>query len=549
MVYRISYTAVTALFVSPIMLACLCASPFHCALKKNRLNSALVTLVRKSNKDKLMAIKKEWERLHPAPKKQKKFKEEAFMDNDEGAVLALKSILVRVLRPSSSSIQRVIAATLHESSNDELPCWDEGFRMAPPPAANASLKTTDEEESCSALQICLFLGAVRDMLPSEHRCLRNVCRVGSVPLLNIRLGPIPEFTSKILTVTAFHHAHGRLHPAVLKLLQNQQQQTQQQLSFGGRGVDFPNASTAVVVPRVMMAAPFPSPPLLLLHFVCWVPLPSDRLSVRLEDRRTTRVLWCMVRCTVTSLWRSKVAAGGGGCHSDSSSSSSSRCGAVLSNRIMFVFQDGAKLTLRQEDLVRSMSEQHQAAPCEYQIMTMLRTKLDVTRPVEKNLVSDGKSASKAIWNHLLEVDKCKPSCLVDFDNPSDIADCSDTPHLFYSSLGVGSRQGSTTTTTRFPTVENESTTTMFMIVLPIYPDTDAADTTAGEVSMALWSERQRALVRVVRKKKIPVVPGRSIVNTTATSGGRLVMDQEASIITMVQHLGYQGRLLNLLLRT
>jgi hypothetical protein len=268
------YTTSLCSFVTQLF-----STPLTFIAHHHRLNSTPEALLRKSNKSKLTEIKNEWERLNPAQKKQKKKLTTASFDHD--STVALESILVRVLQPHSSTVQRVIAATLHESSSDELPCWDEDLVVA---AADESPSSTGVEST--SLQICLLLGAVRDMHPTENRCLRRVCDANALPLLRIRVGPVPEFTSKILTVLAFHHAHGRLGPACRTLLFRKLAPTTLTATTT-TGVDA--KATASVVARAI-AAP---PPPLLLHFVCFVSLSSVRFSARFEDRSNNRVLWCM----------------------------------------------------------------------------------------------------------------------------------------------------------------------------------------------------------------------------------------------------------------
>ena len=227
----------------------------------------------------------------------------------------------------------------------------------------------------------------------------------------------------------------------------------------------------------------------------------------------------MVRCTVTSLWRSRLA--GGGTYSSIN---------TVSNRLTFLFQDGATLTLPQNYLVKSLAEQHQAAPSEYQILRMLRDKLEALPAIDP--VKDWTSTSRAIWRQLLEKDEAgKPTCVIDFDFGSSDTEL-DNPQLFYSPIS-----NSVNNSTR----KNEQNESCALILLPLWHgEEDESVASTSTTTTTLLNERRRAMLRVARKEKIPLVPGRSILDT-----GRCI-DQEGATITMLQHLVYQGRLFKLL---
>jgi hypothetical protein len=154
-------------------------------LRQHDLNSSATVVMKKSNKLSLLKVWDEWSRNRDTP--------------TASSEDVSESLLEDLLQPISTEIHRIIAGTLHETSKHELPYWT--LRDAASSPSEGS-------------QVCLFLGAVRDMYESEHDALRRLCQRISVPLTGIRLGPVPEFTIKILTVVAFHHAHGRLSVAV-----------------------------------------------------------------------------------------------------------------------------------------------------------------------------------------------------------------------------------------------------------------------------------------------------------------------------------------------
>jgi len=498
-------------------------------LRENRLNSSSDVLLRKINKTKLLAIARKWKASSNGDNNNNNDNNKpADSSNQDRDYSVLETILERLLQPHHSDTKTVIAATLHESSDDELPCWDGDGDDTHSTFGNTKDGVTIDDDN-SLLQICLFLGAVRDMRSAETDCLRSVVEsrrddrhpnntVSPPPpprrLLQIRLGPTPEFTSKILTVVAFHHAHHRLGPAVQRMMLFQGQQARQ-------------ATTSVSESLVSSTTDsYPRRPPPFLHFVCLLPISSDDLSADLDDRN--RVLWGVVRCTVVALWRSRLAGGRGD-------------GAVVcGNRLTFLFQNGAVLTVDQGELVQSMAEQHQAAPSEYQILTALlqKIKADDASLVARTTTGgiDWKATSKNILKSLIGKNKDNPpNYAVDFEC-LDAADTCISTHLFYSKTQA--REA----TTSPPLTVHQHGSLSVMTVLPLYhsrSDGDGFD----ESSASLLEDRRRCLVRALRKNQIPVVAGRSLVDP-----GPSCIDREASIITLVQHLSYQRRLFPLLQR-
>jgi hypothetical protein len=289
-------------------------------LRKHGLNSTTDVILRKTNKATLQKV------LAELKQQQQVFNKGTNNESKD----KITTVIHNILESSSTGVTTKIAATLHESSDDELPCWN----CLP--------------QSQTDVEIVLFLGAVRDMTQMELKCLHQVCHGNSIPLLKMRLGPVPEFTSKVLAVVAFHHAHGYLGPAVQTLMASRE------IFSRKRCLESSNLQKAVA-----------SNATTTLHIICMVPIASDQVTTSLEER--SRTLWCMVRFTVVSLWRSRLAASGG---PDAS---------PLCNSLTFVFVNGRILTLQQEDLVRSMAEQHQAAPSEFQILSVIQTKLNESK--------------------------------------------------------------------------------------------------------------------------------------------------------------------------
>jgi hypothetical protein len=411
-------------------------------LRKEGLNSSTNVILRKTNKKSLMQIWSRW--MQQSPKN----------TNSNGSTdsVALESSLVSLLEPDSTDIETVIAATLHESSENELPYWNHPQEQ-------------QKSDQMANTQICMFLGAVRDMSMAENRCLERICKTSSIPLVAVRLGPVPEFTSKILSVVAFHHSQNVLGPAIHMAVQarktgaKKRQQTPNGASIKSSGPES-------------------------LHFVCLVPMPSSSLSVDLEKR--DRSLWCMVRCTVASLWRSRLAG------------QSSSDGA-LNNRLTFVFSDGIHLTLLQDELVPSMAEKHQAAPSEYQILKALHGKLQQ----ESVAAPDYKENILAILKSILDIQGSKPLCLLDVGSEKEGIDLA---RLFYSDIEEE------------PAIPSSGAA---IVLLSMNSDNDSP-----------LREQRKAFRRMAKKLDLPVL---------ACSVSTPCQDFEATVFTFLQHLCYQNR--------
>jgi hypothetical protein len=481
-----------------------------------RLNCALETLIRKTNKAKLSEIKKEWELKYGKKRKitAQSTVSPSTIHGDDKDNSTLESIIRCIVQRQSSDMQQVIAVTLHESSINELPCWDDDGHDTSCSKEQAESSVSRSRDSRS-IQICFFLGAVRDMYKTENSSLRRVCDSNNIPLLRIRLGPVSEFTSKILTVVAYHDTYHRLVPACLLLiLRNQKKLSSSSLE----GVDTSQPSTTLV------AKP------LVLHYLCHVPDTSDCVSTDLKDRN--RILWCMIRCTVTSLWRSRFASG----KSNHTHRNHGHHSTSLRNRLSFIFNDGIVLTLEQIDLVTDMAEKHQAAPSEYQVLLMLRQKLDALRHSQQPTSSlQKKSSFPTMMRDLFFDTETKtvqpPTFCIDFLDDNSLA-CN---NYFYSS-----GQCKTSTTCLFDKGNPQQSSLVIAIIISLSANTDTLTIT----NMAKLSERsdfQSSFRKACAKEWTnftTIIPGRALVNVDC-------IDQEATFITMTQHLAYQGRILNL----
>ncbi|EJK48040.1 hypothetical protein THAOC_33199 [Thalassiosira oceanica] len=307
-------------------------------LRKHRLNSGTDVVLRKTNRAKLLAAWEDWVGSvgggNANYSRQLSTQDQKRAVAEENTEDTFRAILLDRFKGSEKDVRtsedptappQVMAAVLHESMDNELPCW-EGAK----------------DEAVGPARLCLFLGAVRDMTNEESAMLTRVCSALNMPLLSFRLGPVPEFTSKILSVVTFHNAVGVLGSAVWQMWKRKQNTTETDRE----------ANMAVVGRR-------------LLHVICDIPMSSAALTHDLAAR--SRTLWCVVRLCVCALWRSKLA---------SSSVSTETSPTALENTLSFVFEDGIILTLDQEDLVKTLAEKHQAAPSEHQILVALCQKRD-----------------------------------------------------------------------------------------------------------------------------------------------------------------------------
>jgi hypothetical protein len=301
-------------------------------LRSHGLNSSTDVILRKCNKASLMKVLNEWKQQQHKQNRSSG-KKNAGTGESEQVADVLIPIMSDIINSSPQGVTRKYVATLHESSENELPCWGH------PP------DSTDSDT-----QVIIFLGAVRDMSSIELRVLQDVCMQEKLPLLRVRVGPVPEFTSKILSVIAFHHAHGYLGLSMKRMAEMQTSRKRKHAEDSKKLATASHDSTSTNTEGNVT----------ILHTVCIVPIETQQFTLSMENR--SRLLWCMVRCTVASLWRSRLAG--------------QEYVSPLRNRLSFVFSDGTVLTLEQESLVQSMAEQHQAAPSEYQILSAITRQLE-----------------------------------------------------------------------------------------------------------------------------------------------------------------------------
>ena len=491
-------------------------------LREHKLNSNPAVLLRKTNRGALTKVYHHWLKTpsttnnnpildnkttiqHPPPSQKK----------------LLQSIFEQLLEVpntqqeknnNSLSCSSFIAATLHESSDGELPCFG---------------PYCDNGNSSRATNLCLFLGAVRDMIPIEYEALAAACRstnstTNRIPLVQVRLGSVPEFTSKILSVVAFHHSQGKLGPAMQRLVKEQKEKTRRQHD-NDKKQDNGASKDDTTATRYHKNHNSPQNVSLMttpeLHILGLVPLRSDQVVMDLDQR--DRTLWCIVRVLVSSLWRSRFAA-----------SSSQRTHNPLNNVVTLVFLDGTYITLRQKEWVSSLAEQHQAAPSEYQVLKALIERIQECKSVSSK-------STPVIWEQrvplildqlLVASDETTASSLRYVINlQSDAA--SNLTNNFY-------KQTKTTFSFSSPKSSHSDPNQSIWALLPI-----ASTTSRGDDQVL--QEVQKAFLRVFDKDPKWNVSHQSVlapIDSLSMTSENSCGDWEASSITMLQHFIYQDRL-------
>jgi hypothetical protein len=408
-------------------------------LRHHGLNSSADVILRKTNKKKLMEIWRVWNAEH------------ATSTTSINRQEKLASIFQEMLKPVNSNVNKVVAGILHESSDSELPCFG----------------VKEYNNRTPNLQVCLFLGAVRDMHPWENCVLEPCCSEVRVPLVRVRLGSVSEFTSKILSVLAHHDAHGKLRPAILELCDDNHEVKKKDSND--------QDDTLTITPGTQR-----------LHVVCSLPLSSDALTSELVNR--SRALWALVRVVVCTLWRSRLA-----------SNAKGMC--PLQNTLTIVFEDGLAVTLQQDELVGSLAVQHQAAPCEYQILQALCKKRD-DAPIEWN-----QERADALLETVMDGQHIVPTYALDLQ---------------------GEHTSNNLLSTMYSLKKKATDVQMGQLVALLRIRNDNGD------SVPHNHQGNKLMCRACKRRGIQVVC-ESIVTSP-------VQDKEGATVTMLQHFIYQGRL-------
>ena len=505
----------------------------HCSiafLREQKINSHPGVVLRKTNRTALRKIWETWRKQRHASSVTTEGQGTQNEDEEHSHhSQRLKSIYQELLqfpqetttvrsRPSSSSISttnthKIIAGTLHESS-DEFPC----FRVRPDEII------AGESQSYN---ICLFLGAVRDMTSQEQRLLEEVCEASKIPCVGVRLGTVPEFTSKILSVLVFHHSNRVLGIAMKRLLEK-------------------NSKTDEDRSRSMPIKQQPQST--CLNIICTVPKASNEISVRIEARDQT--YWRLVRVIVCSLWRSKLV--------------STKSQIRHTNRLQLVFDDGVVVALNERDFVEKLARQHQAAPSEFQILTALVHEIErqskvqappprskKTKPRNNKAIGDGggegwsrKKLAKRLVRSVVKSSPIPVTCTVGIEPNAT------TNNELVSRFYDHARNNGVATNEAIGVEADDPRDYGLLMVMDI--TTPSKLSTPFPQPELRWHEEDtpreareiyRQLLSASRKQHIPTIQQTMMLSNSnsTTNGGCSVWDREAASIIALQHMCYQNR--------
>ncbi|KAL3815522.1 hypothetical protein ACHAXA_007378 [Cyclostephanos tholiformis] len=381
-----------------------------------------------------------------------------------------------------------MAACLHESCDAELPCWGWDRRGAG--------NIDDDDDAVE--HIFIFLGAVRDMTESENHALSRACRALNIPLVACRLSPVPEFTSKILCVAGYHFFRRVLGGGLVELWRRRQLHRLREMN-----------SVISLPPKYQSNNR-------TIHAIALVPMSSQSLSA--DPLRRNRMMWCMVRLCVCSLWRSRLA-------SDSSSSAASLPSSspkALNNILTFLFLDGVEISLSQKEFTSALAEKHRAAPSERQILEELCDRRDASTAIP------GKKSVKQTCKDILSLSKLSTSdddnefFAVDFTTPCDMPNKKSSMEMINLAYSCQLFQKSN--------IDSKMNNTSWTLYTILRVRSDFNNEPCDDETMV-----HKSLVRQISKAGIQVI-------TQSPLLGNYSQDAEACTITMLQHLDYQGYL-------
>ena len=542
-------------------------------LRQHNLNASSSVALRKVNRTQLLRIWYQWQKTcstaqqqkhnnkknqvagssnddHNEKKKAQKEKDDALQKVFEQLLFAPPLCMQPPPQEGTPSKTRhsFLAATLHESSMSELPYWN----PYQPTQQDTTTLHRHPSASSSSCCVCLFLGGVRDMTRVETTNLRTVCQRHEIAVVPVRLGPVAEFTSKILTLVAFHESQGMLGPALQTLVIQQQQQQQQptNASTTKRKRVRPETTQLVAQDASDGSRPLSSHTTItsplggqVLHVILLVPLDSSQVTTDLESR--SRLLWSLVRCIVTGLWRSRLVATQSSpttLASDDLVEPSKSGAAMLQVKLTLVFHDKVVLTLDQKSLVQSMAEKHQAAPSEYQILNVLQERL--AAPSSKRCTKTP-SASPAIQTmetliHDIEKTSKSSQCFVlDLIHSHNLDDNDANGKVqrpcfsdyFYSKDNMEKDASSSLSSYSV------------LALIALNGDQDSSALSSSKSSSSSWTcSIQTSIWEACQRVHIPMLPC-AIVPSSPATPHPLGLDHAAATITLLQHFAYQNRLL------
>ena len=483
----------------------------HCSigfLRQNRINSNPEVVLRKTNRKALLKIWDTWTKQMNSSSSTDDMEGEGSKNDSEnsGYSRQLKSIYKELLQfpseintttNSSESIpndrNQVIAGTLHETA-EEFPCFRFGNE-----------EINSESSSDLSYKVCLFLGAVRDMTSNEGEVLQQVCKTLQIPFVGVRFGKVPEFTSKILSLLAFHHANHVLGISMKRLLEAKDKKRHDLNSVTIE--DEPNEQSTC------------------LNIVCTVPKSSKEISIRMEDR--DHIHWRLVRVIVCSLWRSKLV--------------SSKSSIHHLNNLYLLFEDGVTIALKEREFVEQLASKHQAAPSEFQILTALIHEIDRQSkfqdpppPSTKNSSGDGwsrKKLAKRLAKSILKSSPIPITCAVGIDSNG----TNDLVSRFYDHC-----------TTKNCRAKDQPDQGLLAIIDLIEPPEGSKHSIRSKRTSGWNADRKapremyRQLLSAAKKLEIPTIQQNFLPNAT-TDKNDWCWDREAASIVAIQHMCYQNR--------
>jgi hypothetical protein len=213
-------------------------------LKKHRLNSPVNVILKKINKEKMIAIFKDWKQL-------------GLNQNEKSDMERLYQNVLRKIGKNSVLIM------LHEDSPFELEVFCK--------EKDSLINKYDH--------VISFLGGVRDVTDQETKSMVMTCKELNIPIVTCNLGKTPEFTSKIIYALRCHNAFKKLENAVDKLRKKVDSKSEHK--------EIQNDKVSKTKFCVFLNLPFK----------------YNEISIELADREK---FYHMIHLIVCSLWRSKV---------------------------------------------------------------------------------------------------------------------------------------------------------------------------------------------------------------------------------------------------
>ena len=436
-----------------------------------------------------------------------------------------------------------IVVYLHETCIQELPVFGILNQF------NASLSSDIVNNSSNATfnHIYVILGAVRDITMREYEVIEMACqRTLKIPLVGCNLGPIIEFTSKIISAIAFHSYMGVLNASVKKLYHEAKSRKQlgiEQMEEDQMDKIMKKKLLKQVDKNEMVVKNSGSRPH-VMHVICFIPFVSRNLTPDLSKRDC--IIWNIVRMCVCTLWRSRMVSSsskGTAVSTDRNDTADHENVFKLENILSLVFQDGYVMTLHQNDLVQSLAVKHQAAPSEYQILKALcdRRDADLTIPIraykkEDSNVADTSVDWGAVWKETALHNDLKSSDRSSFF--FDLCNNEQNSSIYLMKELLDIVYGSPCECDKLSLNEDDSKTSWHLYTALKLP---CLSNQSECFSSDLTKNMQQSLYLLFQEHAVPVIS--NYHKKRNNSDERIdFVDGAGSTITMLQHFIYHSRL-------